>query len=390
MTETPILIIDDEVAVLEGISEFLEDEGYRVHGAVDGATGLALFRALKPELVLTDLRMPGMSGLELIGEIRKVDQDTPVIVLTGYGSLDSAIHAIHLKVFDFLTKPIDLSSLKSTIERARRHAMETRRIQSELLALREQLSSLQNLLKDQLAKFSEVEPLLQASRLLTGVLHDLNNPLTHIMGQAELLHVLHPEIQNIEVIQKQAERIKAILGTVMQRLKASQNRRLEWVQINEVLKNEVLFLECHPFFKNEIEKEWQLDHSLPNIRGVPAELSQVFGNILRNAAEAMIGEDTRRLVIRSWSDTEGIHVSIRDTGPGIPPPLQEKIFLPFFTTKGAGSGIVGSMGMGIGLYYCEQLMAQYGGHIEVLSDGRTGATFVVHFPVSGLGREPAP
>jgi signal transduction histidine kinase len=381
MKGTPLLIIDDEKAVREGLREFLEDEGYEVYEAPDGSAGLSVFRTVKPELVLTDLRMPGMSGIEVIRAIRKLKEDTPIIVFTGYGTLGSAIDAIHLQVFDFIKKPIDLEYLKGTLDRARTTLNGTRLVQDEMALLRDQLFASQVQLQEQIARFLEVEPLIQTGKLLAGVLHDLNSPLMSIMGQAEFLQVLHPEIENVCVIQKQAQRMKKIVSAITQRIRSSQNRRQEWIHINTLLEEEVLFLECQPYFKHEVEKRWQLGDNLPPFRGIPLEMNQIFGNILRNAAEAMIEQEEKRLTIKSWHDACGIHVSIQDTGPGIPSHLQDRIFQPFFSTKGNVSGMMGSMGMGIGLYYSKELVHQYGGSLETISKPGSGASFVVHLPV---------
>ena len=121
----------------------------------------------------------------------------------------------------------------------------------------------------------------------------------HIMGQTEFLQMVHPEIENLTVIQDQARRMGKIVSAIMQRLKSSQSRRLEWIQVNKLLEEEVFFMECQPFFKFEIEKEWQLEDNLPLVRGIPAELNQVFGNIIRNAAEAMIEQPKKRLTIKT-------------------------------------------------------------------------------------------
>lgn len=380
MHDTPILIVDDEESVLEGLGEFLEDEGYKVYKAQDGNVGLQVFRSVKPDLVMTDLRMPGMSGIELIGEIRKLKENTPVIVFTGYGALETAIDAIHLRVFDFVKKPVDLDSLKETLDRARRNVQVARQVQDEMDVLREQLASFQTRLQEQLVRFAEVEPLIQTGRLLAGILHDLNNPLMHIMGQTEFLQMLHPEIENLGMIQEQARRMGKMVSAIMQRLKSSQSRKMEWIQVNKLLEEEIFFMECQPFFKFEIEKEWQLEDNLPVVRGIPAELSQVFGNIIRNAAEAMIGQPVKRLVIATRYKAGAIHVSIQDSGPGIPRHLQHRIFESFFSTKSGGAGMMGSMGMGIGLYHSKELIQQYGGSIEVVSEPGGGATFMVHLP----------
>ena len=382
MSHTDILIVDDESSVLEGLVEFLEDEGYRVHPALDGAKGLDIFHSIRPNLVMTDLRMPGISGIELIQEIRKANDPTQVIVVTGYGTLESAIDAIRMDVFDFITKPIDLESLKNTLDRARDAITATQEIQEEMNLLRKQLQLFQAHSKEQLSKFAEVEPLIHMGRLLAGILHNLNNPLSYIMGQTELLQIFHPEIENLGVIREQAIRMNKIMSTIMKRVKQTQCRQVEWLQINDILQEEVLFLEAHPYFKVDISKEWHLSPDLPLIRGAAGEFSQIFGNILRNAAEAMREQRTRNLVISSWLDSMGIHVSIADNGPGVPSHLTEKIFEPFFSTKTPNTCIVGTTGMGIGLYHCREMIRQYGGHIEVESSPGSGATFTVSLPLS--------
>ena len=111
---------------------------------------------------------------------------------------------------------------------------------------------------------------------MAGILHDLNNPLMHIMGQAEFLQMLHPEIENLTVIQDQARRMGKIVSAIMQRLKSSQSRRLEWIQVNKLLEEEVFFMECQPFFKFEIEKEWQLEDNLPLVRGHSCRIEPDF------------------------------------------------------------------------------------------------------------------
>ena len=300
--------------------------------------------------------------------------------LPGTDLSDSAIDAIHLQVFDFITKPIDLDYLKETLERARENLHATRVVQEEMVFLREQLTSFQTQLQGQIVKFSEVEPLIQTGRLLAGILHDLNNPLMSIMGQAEFLQVLHPELENVSVIQRQAERMREIVSAIMQRIRSSQSRRLEWIQLNQLLQEEVLFLECQPYFKQEVEKKWELGDNLPLFRGIPLEMNQIFGNILRNAAEAMIEVPEKRLTIKTWHDAARVHVSIQDTGPGVPAHLQDQIFQPFFSTKSSSSGMMGSMGMGIGLYYCKELVHQYGGKIEMISEPGSGTNFIIHLP----------
>jgi putative two-component system response regulator len=101
-----ILTIEDEDILRSNIVSYLEDSGYGVLEASNGRNGLELFRQKKPSLVLLDLRMPGMGGLEVLAEIRKEAPDTPVIIVSGTGNIIDAIEAIHLGAWDYITKPI--------------------------------------------------------------------------------------------------------------------------------------------------------------------------------------------------------------------------------------------------------------------------------------------
>jgi two-component system response regulator AtoC len=117
-TALPVLIVDDEQSTLDSLSIFLEDEGYEVHLATDGEQALATFSAVRPHVVVTDLRIPRLSGIELIRHIRSRDPQVPILIITAYGSLEGAVAAIRLDAFDFIQKPIDLDYLKEVLDRA--------------------------------------------------------------------------------------------------------------------------------------------------------------------------------------------------------------------------------------------------------------------------------
>jgi signal transduction histidine kinase len=357
MSNTPILIIDDEPSVLEGLQEFLEDEGYDVHVTADARQALPIFRKIRPQIVVTDLRMPGVSGLEIIRQIREIEQD-------------------------FVSKPIGLDQFKVSLDRARDSMQAARSIQNELQSMRDELVLTQSHLQEYLQKMADSESFALAGRLLAGVLHNLNSPLSFIMSQAQLLHMVHPEVEDLQKIEEQAYRMGKIIQSVMNKVKHSHVRQEEWLNLNHVLEDEVRFLESHPFFRHEIHKEWLLADDLPPIRGIAGDFGQVFGNLLRNAAEAMKNQNTRKLTLCTSHDGCEITIAIRDTGPGIPWHLRDRIFQPFFTTKSNEVGISGSLGTGIGLSSCKQILQQYGGSIKVMSHPGQGTTFVIDVPVS--------
>jgi len=112
-----VLVVDDDESMREGCRRILEEDGYRAEAAEDGAQGLRLVGRLGPSVVLVDLKMPGMDGLELLRRIREVNPDIATVVITGYGTLNSAIEAMRTGAVDFLCKPFDDEALLAAIGR---------------------------------------------------------------------------------------------------------------------------------------------------------------------------------------------------------------------------------------------------------------------------------
>ena len=155
-----ILTIDDEAGIRKNISAYLEDCGYRILEAADGIEGMDVFHRERPDVVLCDLRMPGMDGLEVLASINKESPDTPVIVVSGVGTLGDVVEALRRGAWDYLTKPIlDMEFLKSAVDRA----LDRARLARENREYRESLEVLIAELKQTLSSLQEDE---QAGRSL--------------------------------------------------------------------------------------------------------------------------------------------------------------------------------------------------------------------------------
>ncbi|MEB2310800.1 MAG: sigma-54 dependent transcriptional regulator [Sorangiineae bacterium] len=131
-----ILVVDDESNARNALAELLKEEGYSVETAADGFKGLSRFHEFGPDLVLTDLKMPGMDGIELLGKVREADPDVSVIVTTAFGAVETAVTAMRAGALDYLTKPINIDELLIVLERA----LEQSRLRREAHALRSQLA----------------------------------------------------------------------------------------------------------------------------------------------------------------------------------------------------------------------------------------------------------
>jgi len=135
-TAARILIVDDEANARTALVELLRDDGYVVELAGDGLEALDKAAELAPDLVLTDLKMPGMSGLELLARLREGDPDLPVVVMTAFGEVENAVSAMRSGASDYLVKPLNVTELGAVIERE----LEQRRIRMEARRMRAQLS----------------------------------------------------------------------------------------------------------------------------------------------------------------------------------------------------------------------------------------------------------
>ena len=132
MAQEKILLIDDESHVLELLSVALEDEEYRILQAKNGKEALSQFKKEKPHVILLDIRMPDMNGLEVLRQIKESNQISSVIMMSAYGAMETVLEAIKRGAYDYLTKPVDLEKVKVLIRRA----LEAQRLAREVASLR--------------------------------------------------------------------------------------------------------------------------------------------------------------------------------------------------------------------------------------------------------------
>ncbi|TER19024.1 response regulator [Pseudomonas aeruginosa] len=147
-----LLIIDDDEVVRESLAAYLEDSNFKVLQALNGLQGLQIFESEQPDLVICDLRMPQIDGLELIRRIRQTASETPIIVLSGAGVMSDAVEALRLGAADYLIKPLeDLAVLEHSVRRALDRAylrVENQRYRDKLVAANRELQASLNLLQE--------------------------------------------------------------------------------------------------------------------------------------------------------------------------------------------------------------------------------------------------
>jgi len=234
-------------------------------------------------------------------------------------------------------------------------------------------------LKKQMVEMQRTEQLRICGEMAAGLAHEIRNPLAGMKVSIEvLLSELNLEERDKEVLLKVIEQIRNI-ELMMKNLinyarpVAAQPVRFD---VNKILEKTIYFIEKHPSFTSGDPRKRlirELDETLPEIVGDPQQLQQVFLNLLLNAADAVPEGGT--ITVRTVHDKEARTVAIilRDTGKGIPDELMEKIFQPFFTTKGKGTGL--------GLAVSKRIVEEHGGGIVVSNNVSGGATFAITLPV---------
>jgi two-component system NtrC family response regulator/two-component system response regulator HydG len=160
-----IVVIDDEVNAAAALETLLQEDGYEVGRANDARTGLALLERVDPDVVLTDLRMPGMDGLELLEKVKQIRPETMVIVMTAYGTVKTAVRAMKLGAEDYLGKPIDVEELEVILQRAleKKRLLEETRVLRERVSQKYRLESLVGECPEMLAAFKTVGQVAPAS-----------------------------------------------------------------------------------------------------------------------------------------------------------------------------------------------------------------------------------
>ena len=236
-------------------------------------------------------------------------------------------------------------------------------------------------------QLAQAERLAAVGQMLSGVAHELNNPLTTIIGLSELLQSAEVPEQvqaDLQRIYRQARRSSRIVQSLLTFARQSRVQLAE-VDVNTVLTQTLDFMRPQ-FESHRIRVVPELDPSLPHTLADAGQLQQVFLNLFANALQAM--SQTHRqgtLRLSSCATPTHIRVAVRDDGPGIPPELLRRVFDPFFTTKAVGEGT------GMGLSICYGIVREHGGRIWAESDPGQGATFYVELPIRhGSGAAPAP
>jgi signal transduction histidine kinase len=395
--QSKVLVVDDDQFALRSMAKVLGGESYQVVTAASGSQAIDLLKQDTFDLVLTDLKMPEVDGLEVLRQAREIAPQAVVLILTGYASLESAIEALRKGAYDYLVKPCSDDELKLKIAKGLERVRLAEEHQRAEEALKEYSERLEEMVEQRTKELQEAqeqlihtERLAAIGQLAASVGHELRNPLGIINNSVYYLNMKlrdadekmkkHLKIMEREILSSN-KIINDLLGFTRER-----KPTLKEADINVIVEDAL----SRTAVPNKVAVITKLGENLPPLMADPNQIQQVFINLISNAAQAMTSSGSvetsngGRLEIATKVEGGFIVTEFKDNGCGIPEENLGRLFEPLFTTK--------AKGIGLGLAVSRSLVEGHGGTIEVESPSaglgagevERGTTFRVRLPIRRL------
>src|SRR5580658_716922 len=356
-----LLIIDDDSLQREALDQLLSHEGFHVAGCSNGRQALDWLRTGRPDLILLDLKMPVMDGVQF----RAAQREDPAISGIPVIALSADVTAV-IDADAQLKKPCDPEMLVATI--------------GDLLLVRDH--------RELQSQIAQTDRLTSLGPLAAGVAHEINNPLAYLLLNVDHAHNELAQLVGsrgggrgrevglaLDRIYEGAERIRVIVRG-LKTFSRPESETLAPLRVADVLEATLAMIGNEIRHGARLEREFE---PVPDVVANEARLGQVFLNLLLNALQALpegrVEQNEIRVVVRSPTP-EHVVVEIHDNGVGIPAHVRGRIFEPFFTTKPIG------VGTGLGLAICHGIVTSLGGTLSVESEPGHGSVFRVDLPAA--------
>jgi len=365
----PILVIDDEKDVVDTIAEFLGSRGFRVQTALNSRQALGLIHECNFSVVISDLRLPDLSGVDLLDHVLDVDPDTVFIMMTGYASVQSAVSALKKGAYDYIVKPFSMFELEKTV----RLGLERRKLARQNLELSHLMRKLIEL--DQIK-----------SNIISAVSHEFRTPLTSLKGYLTMFSERFTQGSKkrieqtwLKAMNENLNRLETLILNLLLMTETNAGGIClspEKFDLSRLVSESISKVEPLTRTKN-VRIEFKTDGT-EYVVGDPEKLSVALINLLENAIKFNLDEGVVRITLVKESNPDGVVIEITDTGIGIPPDKLASIFDSFMqadmthTRRFAGAGL--------GLPVAKAIVEAHGGTIEVDSQPGVGTSFRIWLP----------
>ncbi|MDY6854861.1 MAG: response regulator [Thermodesulfobacteriota bacterium] len=364
MSGEKILVVDDDEEVVYFCVQTLESEGYTVKGVNNGQLAMELAKDDNFDLLLTDIMMPGLNGIEVFKAIKKIDPGLVGVVITGHGTLYTAVDALNVGFHGFITKPFKSRELSRVVSQA----LERNRLEKELIAYR------------------KIDTLVD--NFLAIVSHELRTPLSLILISIDQIFNARwekagkKEREVLNVLKNEGNRFERLISNILlySELKFQKiEHPRKPIDIKNIISKIVDSVKEDARKKN-ITIDNQTPSSLPSIIGVGKYMRQMIANFLDNAIK--FNREGGKVIIRGKKERNYIRIEVTDTGIGIAEREYDIIFDPFLQLEDPMTRKVG--GTGLGLAINKEIIEAHGGEIWVESVIGKGSKFIFAIPINDM------
>jgi signal transduction histidine kinase len=395
-----LLIVDDEDGPRQSLRVIFKDE-YDLLMAEDGPTAIELAQKHPIDVAVLDIRMAGMSGIEVLERLKYVNPGIEAIMMTAFETTDTIRQALRLRACDYINKPFDLATIRAAVGQA----MQRRTLESEIHSSAEKVQELLSELQNQ-----KVEEQIAKTRgdIYASIIHDINGPLAVISGFVQLLnqrlnHASRLEMEDLEFIKDRLRIIARQVGNCVEISRRylgflrRQSEEAPRASVNQLLKDLDQLIRVHPsrsdneFSVQPVAEDLGVKMNGTDVIQILLNLAvnafqcaplshrvEIGGDILRAPLDLTAfkdGPSDRLLNVEGLDNTAPlVRLWVRDNGPGIPAEVLPKIFEPYFTTKGPRQGT------GLGLNIVQRLIKEGKGALHVHTRQGEGTAFTIYLP----------
>src|ERR1700682_2216429 len=369
MVSYRLLAVDDEPLALSLIQRvFAAEADVDLRVATSPVKGLEIAERQDLDVVISDQRMPEMSGLAFLARIRDIRPRGHRILLTAYADMEVALHAINDGlVYRFVLKPWDLDDMRVTVRRT----LETKRLADPHDQPVAQLKTIYD-------ECVRSERLAALGRLSAGIGHELSNAVTPLLAHISMMEADVSRLaagadrvasiqESLTVMREAGKQLESLVRGVKGYARAGEPAPFD---VNQAVLSAAQLL-AHRFRQGtRLERDLK---AVPLVHCRGPEITQVVLNLLGNAADAVEAREGAEVRVRTWREGKKVRIEVADNGPGLDPKVAARLFQPFLSTKESG-------GLGLGLSICRSIVENNGGSIEAASQPGSGARFTVTLP----------